>query len=40
MFRNGFKKIDGKTYSFYKDGTMAVNKAIDKKKIGPDGVVS
>lgn len=40
MFRNGFKKIDGKTYYFYKDGTMAVNKVINKKKIGTDGVVS
>ncbi len=38
MFSGGFKKIGGKLYYFYEDGTMAVNKVIDKKKIGPDGV--
>ena len=37
MFAGGWKKIDGKWYYFYTDGTMAVNTTIDGYTIGSDG---
>ena len=34
---NGWYTIDGKTYYFYKDASMAVNTTINGYQVGADG---